>query len=646
MTVTQVLGAKVQPTFADPTEWNSTRTYAPLTIVLHEGNSFTSRQYVPVGIDISNTDFWAETGNYNAQVEQYRQVVLSYDDKINNANNKADSALNAAQKKKSIDVYQIANATGSTFTASVVVTDKIGLIDCGTGMVDSVVSFMNENDYQKFNYIVFTHMHVDHVENTISQIAKLKPYVDNDTAIYIQMAPNSTFAQYSTYVLGYDAATSLGPVTVPIDKAPIKLGDTVLTFFNTNPFNIDAYNSYSNLNIFSLICRIDFEGSSYIDCGDVYWDAQNNYTNIGNCDMFKWPHHGVNTWDSYPFISQFAAKAYTTSPGADGKLVTNRDGNVYISKWARQVPYCKGYYQSLNTNTRFTITNGAITTDNACTFIPKRATDIIGFFDIEANQSSNIDDYKNWSISMMMKKLDKLPIGSEICIQHMTDYDGCQFAMQLYAFLLGMCRAEVSSSGFNSIRARKENFVGITQFVFNFESQVVGEMSLIHNYENTIGVLPTFSSYDDVLNKYSTSTPNDNSVKTLVGELFDKYGYISGLPRLSFANIRNTCVFGSYIYGNQSWTDFSKLEFTTNSWMNFAPKTAVILFNEDVGSFTAGSKTSIVFQMGHDNYTATIFKYTHTYNFMINDNHMQIAEDNKVIYDSSSSNAISFISRM
>ena len=83
MTVTQVLGAKVQPTFADPAEWNNTRTYAPLTIVLHEGNSFTSKQYVPIGIDITNTDFWAETGNYNAQIEVYRKEVKNLDSFVN-----------------------------------------------------------------------------------------------------------------------------------------------------------------------------------------------------------------------------------------------------------------------------------------------------------------------------------------------------------------------------------------------------------------------------------------------------------------------------------------------------------------------------------------------------------------------------------
>lgn len=68
MAVREYVGARYVPLFADPIEWNDKRTYEPLTIVEHEGNSYTSRQFVPLGIAISNEDFWALTGNYNAQV--------------------------------------------------------------------------------------------------------------------------------------------------------------------------------------------------------------------------------------------------------------------------------------------------------------------------------------------------------------------------------------------------------------------------------------------------------------------------------------------------------------------------------------------------------------------------------------------------
>ena len=101
--VREYVGARYVPLFANPPEWNDTRGYEPLTIVLHEGNSFTSTQYVPSGVDIHNTEYWLETGNWNAQIEAYRQEVLRFDGRITqNANgiesNKAAIADEAAAR--------------------------------------------------------------------------------------------------------------------------------------------------------------------------------------------------------------------------------------------------------------------------------------------------------------------------------------------------------------------------------------------------------------------------------------------------------------------------------------------------------------------------------------------------------------------
>lgn len=86
-------GMRYVPVFADPPEWSSANSYEPLEIVIHKGNSYTSKTFVPVGIDISDPQYWALTGNYNAQVEQYRQEVLKFDGRI--AKNAKDIAKNA-----------------------------------------------------------------------------------------------------------------------------------------------------------------------------------------------------------------------------------------------------------------------------------------------------------------------------------------------------------------------------------------------------------------------------------------------------------------------------------------------------------------------------------------------------------------------
>ena len=80
MPVREYIGARYVPIFVG--DWDNTQTYEPLSIVTYSGNSYTSRQYVPVGIDITNDDYWAETGNFNAQIEAYRAEVLAFDGRI------------------------------------------------------------------------------------------------------------------------------------------------------------------------------------------------------------------------------------------------------------------------------------------------------------------------------------------------------------------------------------------------------------------------------------------------------------------------------------------------------------------------------------------------------------------------------------
>ena len=75
-------GMRYVRVFADPPEWSSANSYEPLEIVIHQGSSYTSKTFVPVGIDISDPQYWALTGNYNAQVEQYRQEVSQYSQEV------------------------------------------------------------------------------------------------------------------------------------------------------------------------------------------------------------------------------------------------------------------------------------------------------------------------------------------------------------------------------------------------------------------------------------------------------------------------------------------------------------------------------------------------------------------------------------
>lgn len=78
----QYVGARYVPKIMG--EWNKALQYEALSVVTHMGNSFTSKVPVPANVEINNTDYWVNTGNYNAQVDEYRKDV-------NNLSNKVDA---------------------------------------------------------------------------------------------------------------------------------------------------------------------------------------------------------------------------------------------------------------------------------------------------------------------------------------------------------------------------------------------------------------------------------------------------------------------------------------------------------------------------------------------------------------------------
>lgn len=132
MAYREYIGSRYVPIFGrkDETtiEWDNSKPYDPLTVVLYQGNSFTSRQAVPAGIPITNEEYWAETGNYNAQVEQYRQEVQTFDGRISQntvdiglletgletANSHIESISKANVQSQNLEAYILFNGGNDT----------------------------------------------------------------------------------------------------------------------------------------------------------------------------------------------------------------------------------------------------------------------------------------------------------------------------------------------------------------------------------------------------------------------------------------------------------------------------------------------------------------------------------------------------
>lgn len=51
------------PSFASPVTWDIQNSYEALSIVLYDGHAYTSKQDVPVGTLLTDTNYWYPTGN-------------------------------------------------------------------------------------------------------------------------------------------------------------------------------------------------------------------------------------------------------------------------------------------------------------------------------------------------------------------------------------------------------------------------------------------------------------------------------------------------------------------------------------------------------------------------------------------------------
>lgn len=191
---TQYIGARYVPIFGRKgeasIEWDNSAPYEPLTIVLYKGNSFTSRQYVPTGVDINDENFWAQTGLYNAQVEAYRQDVVNMGRRVTQA--EGDIKDNTDAIRALIGDNTVDNATNAKVKWDKASTDATNAVNDTEWLLDnSCVIFKNVNELKNS-----TKLTVD------SKVATQGFYEadDNGGAMYL-ITDNATPNDITTFAL-------------------------------------------------------------------------------------------------------------------------------------------------------------------------------------------------------------------------------------------------------------------------------------------------------------------------------------------------------------------------------------------------------------------------------------------------------------
>lgn len=135
------------PLFADPIDWDKMKTYEPLTIVYYQGNSYTSRQSVPAGVNITDTTYWALTGNYNAQIEQYRKETASKLSNVTTDGTLKGSGTKTDPLKVKLNHSTVMSDTGKTVYPTLMHKkgDSSTILGIGFNVGDGLASYNTED---------------------------------------------------------------------------------------------------------------------------------------------------------------------------------------------------------------------------------------------------------------------------------------------------------------------------------------------------------------------------------------------------------------------------------------------------------------------------------------------------------------------
>lgn len=188
MAVTQYIGARYITKFADPIEHDSTSAYEPLTVVQYQGDSYVSKQSVPVGIAITNTNYWLHWSDYNAQVEQYRQEVRAFDGRITQAQGDATDAKDAADSAQ--DSADDALAILAGYAEGDTVKADISTLQTAIGNVDAKIGTLPEGETSVVDYVDGKIADID------TDLDGIDGRIDNINSTLVGFDPQNTVKDY------------------------------------------------------------------------------------------------------------------------------------------------------------------------------------------------------------------------------------------------------------------------------------------------------------------------------------------------------------------------------------------------------------------------------------------------------------------
>ena len=182
MAIRNYVGARYVPKFADPIGWQANTSYEAMVIVMYNNSSYTSKIPVPptVGNPAENSTYWVLTGNYNAQIEEYRQETADAQEHARDGIC-ADDEENNTTASKEYELYDYFWWNGKLYQAVDDINAGITLRDNFNVKETDIASWVTKliNNYYDVNGKATTNgLKINAIQNkvdtNISDISKLK----------------------------------------------------------------------------------------------------------------------------------------------------------------------------------------------------------------------------------------------------------------------------------------------------------------------------------------------------------------------------------------------------------------------------------------------------------------------------------------
>lgn len=347
LTNRQYVGARYVPKIMG--EWNKALQYEALSVVTYMGNSFTSKVPVPANsVDINNTDYWVNTGNYNAQVEAYRKETEDVANDLNNYKNSLKTFALYFGNSYSRGVGSTNNKGLYALTKDIYDNSKLysgdgtGFVDYGEHSNDTFLTQLNEaiND-TSYDHNKVTHINIIGAWGESREIAKEGAITGStNIAIAIQIFmqlvkanfPNCKEVNYAWCEIRYFYMQTLYGI------------------------NNNARSEWLVNSIMSKICEQqgmnylgwcswDWNFSKLYVSNDMYHPNDSGYNNIGNC-----------------LRNRLLGKAITYSTTTIRQTLTDEYNNeiditIQLNPYSCALNLKKLYYNSVQSTLKFNLSD-------------------------------------------------------------------------------------------------------------------------------------------------------------------------------------------------------------------------------------------------------------------------------------------------